>query len=115
MNNKPHKQMIELVALFKALGDPTRMRLIRMLASGMATKVSVIELAQKLGISQPAVSQHLKILKNVGIVEPQREGYYVYYLINTDTLKHYKEMIDNMFEMVFTKCAFFPNCEVQDE
>ncbi|WP_093793979.1 ArsR/SmtB family transcription factor [Sporomusa acidovorans] len=56
------------------------------LASFFATNVNevfcVSDVAQQLGISQPAASQHIKILKNVGILEENRRGFRVFYTIN---------------------------------
>lgn len=75
-----------MAEIFKALGDPTRLRILRMLASHPDQKVCVGCIAQRLGISQPAASQHLKVLKNVGLAEPNREGFRVHYAIDRDAL-----------------------------
>ena len=97
--------------VFKALGDPTRLRIIRMLASNMERSLCVIALAQRLGISQPAVSQHLKVLKNIGILEPNRQGFHVHYTINKEILAEYKEKIDELFKMAFEKCPEYNTCK----
>ncbi len=94
-----------LAEVFKALGDPTRLKLIKILASGMTKDVRVVDIAEKLGISQPAVSQHLKILRSVGILIAEREGYRVHYHIDVEVFKKYKHLIDSMFEMAFNKCG----------
>ena len=101
------KKMSEV---FKALGDPTRLRIIRMLASNMENNLCVADLAKKLGITQPAASQHIKVLKNVGILEPNRNGYHIYYNINTDVLTKYLENMDELFKMAFMKCPKYGNC-----
>ena len=88
--------VIEMSEVFKALGDPTRLRIIRMLASKMESDLSVSDMANKLGITQPAASQHIKVLKNIGILESNRDGYYIYYDLNVDVLKEYKENIDSL-------------------
>jgi ArsR family transcriptional regulator len=106
--NEQMQKMKELVRFFKAFGDPTRMRLIRAIASGMADKISVNDLAQKLGVSQPTVSQHLRILRDIDLIEPHREGYHVYYRINTEVLEKFKKMNNKMLEVIFTKCDNFP-------
>jgi DNA-binding transcriptional ArsR family regulator len=105
------QQMKELVNLFKALGDQTRMRLLRAIASGMADQISVNDLAKMLQVSQPTVSQHLRILKNVDLIEPERDGYHIYYRINLETMEKHKRQINEMFDVVFTKCSSFPHCE----
>ena len=81
-----------------------------MLASSMVDELCVAELAGKLGVTQPAASQHIRVLKNIGILEPNRVGYRVFYTINTDLLKEYKDLIDAMFELAFQKCEQFPQC-----
>ncbi len=109
--NEHMKKMKELVRFFKAFSDPTRMRLIRAIASGMADKINVNALAEKLGVAQPTVSQHLRILRDIDLIESERDGYNVYYKINKDTLNKYKIMNEQMLKIIFTKCDQFPNCE----
>lgn len=60
-----------LDAVFAALADPTRRAILERLAQGEAT---VTELAAPLDISQPAVSKHLKVLQQAGLVSVSREG-----------------------------------------
>jgi ArsR family transcriptional regulator len=97
--------------IFKALGDPTRLRIIRMLASKMEDKLCVVDLAKKLGITQPSASQHIKILKSVSILEPNRIGFHVYYSVNAEVLNSYKEDIDKLFKIVFEKCPKYGKCK----
>lgn len=69
----------QICKAFKALGEPTRLKIIKMLAiQGMC----VCELSEVLGMLQPRVSQHLKILKEAELVEETKEGYWVYYSLN---------------------------------
>ena len=58
--------VLKMSEVFRALSDPTRLRIIRMLASNMESDLCVVDLAKKVGISQPALSQHIRILKNHG-------------------------------------------------
>lgn len=109
--NEQFEKMKELILFYKAFSDQTRMRLIRTIASGMADKISVNDLAKQLGVAQPTVSQHLRILRNIDLIEPEREGYNVYYRINKGTLAKYQKMNDAMLEVIFTKCDQFPHCE----
>lgn len=102
---------VELVELFKILGDLSRLRIIRMLASGMESRICVDGIAKKLGISQSAVSQHMRIMKSIRIVEGKKKGSHVYYDINTKKLKEYKQLIDEMFELAFRKCPIYPDCD----
>lgn len=68
--------MDDLVAQLKALAEPTRLRIASLLARG---ELTVSELVQVLGQSQPRVSRHLKLLTSSGLVERLPEGVYVFY------------------------------------
>ena len=85
-------ELTEVANIFKALADPTRLRLIRLLASNMEEKLSVSDLAKKLHITQPAATQHLNILKNIGILYSNKERPRIYYYLNLDQLKKHYEL-----------------------
>lgn len=104
-------QVRKMADVFKALGDPTRLRIIRMLASNPEDTLCVADLAAKLGGTQPAASQHIKALKNIGILEANKVGFRVYYRINTNVLLTYKADMDKLFEMAFTHCPRMGTCE----
>src|SRR5665647_3976317 len=72
----------EMAGTFKALGDLTRLRIIHLLSTDTSGTLGVGELAARLNISQPAVSQHLKTLRSEGLVDSRREGFYTYYTID---------------------------------
>jgi DNA-binding transcriptional ArsR family regulator len=90
----------ELAETFKALSDPTRLRLVRLLserASGNHTPdecgggpLCVNALARKLGITQSAVSQHLRILRQTGLVRGERRGSFVHYSLDSGGLDKYR-------------------------
>ena len=105
----------EITIIFKTLCDPNRLRIIRMLASNMVDTLTVSELAKKLSITQPAASQHIKILKNIHLLEPNKQGYRVYYHINLNVLTEIKKSIDAMFELVYEKCSKFETCRGHDD
>ena len=76
---------------FKVLSVETRIKIIELLKAG---PLSVNTIAEALGISQSAVSQHLRILKHAGLVADERRGYHIYYSLNKDKLDNYqKELI----------------------
>jgi ArsR family transcriptional regulator len=104
-------KVVMMSEIFKALGDPTRLRIIRMLASKMEGNLCVINLAKRLGITQPAVSQHIKVLKSIGILKPNRRGFRVHYSIDADVLSTYKKDIDELFKMAFKKCLKYGECK----
>jgi DNA-binding transcriptional ArsR family regulator len=105
----------KMAEVFKALGDPTRLRIIRMLASNPEDTLCVADLADRLGSTQPAASQHIKVLKNVGILEANKVGFRVYYRINTDVMLAYKTELDELFKLAFTHCSKIGACEEEDD
>ena len=95
------KQMAEV---FKALGDANRMYLIYLLASDGKERICVTELAEQLGISQPAVSRHLSTLRHAGIVKAEKDGNHIYYTFDREAMVRYKVNIDLLFGNVMQKC-----------
>ncbi len=95
----------ELEELFKALGNINRLILIYKMTSGELEKVSVTEMANMMGLTQPAASQHLKILKTARILTAERRGNYIYYTFNHSAMINHKEKIDFLFSCVLTKCS----------
>lgn len=73
--------MEPLLDLFRALADPTRLRMVGLLA---AMELSVGELAQVLGQSQPRVSRHVRILGDAGIADRRKEGSWVFLTLSAD-------------------------------
>lgn len=66
--------------IFHALADPTRRAIFERLAQGES---SVKDLVARFDVSQPAVSQHLRVLRNVGLARERRAGRYAYYRAET--------------------------------
>jgi DNA-binding transcriptional ArsR family regulator len=89
---------------FKALGDLTRLQIIYLLATDTSGTLGVSELAARLGISQPAVSQHLKTLKTEGLVDSRREGFYIYYTVNRERMVEFREHFELMYASVMANC-----------
>jgi Predicted transcriptional regulators len=69
----------ELAKIFKALGDPVRLRLLSMIASRAGGEVCVCELTPAFELSQPTISHHLKLLRQAGLIDCERRGTWVYY------------------------------------
>jgi ArsR family transcriptional regulator len=82
---------LPLADRFQALADPTRLRIVALLR---LMELSVGELAQVLGQSQPRVSRHLKILADAGVLERRKEGSWVFLTLGDP------ERVDPMFELV---------------
>jgi ArsR family transcriptional regulator, lead/cadmium/zinc/bismuth-responsive transcriptional repressor len=69
----------ELVETFRALGDPTRVRILDALSHG---ELCVCDLAALVGMSESAVSHQLRLLRNLRLVRPRREGRMVFYALD---------------------------------
>ncbi|MGW1065084.1 ArsR/SmtB family transcription factor [Streptomyces aureus] len=72
-------QAAELAKLFKALGDPVRLRLMSMIVSRAGGEVCVCDLTPAFDLSQPTISHHLKLLRQAGLIDCERRGTWVYY------------------------------------
>ncbi|MFE1174379.1 ArsR/SmtB family transcription factor [Streptomyces sp. NPDC058773] len=72
-------QAVELSKVFKALGDPVRLRLLSMIASKAGGEVCVCDLTPAFDLSQPTISHHLKLLRQAGLIDCERRGTWVYY------------------------------------
>ena len=79
-------QAVELERLFKALADRQRVRIVNVLA-GADDAVCVCKLMPALGLAQPTVSYHLKLLTEAGLLERERRGRYTYYRIAEGALE----------------------------
>ena len=82
----------ELSEVFKALSDPTRLNLVKLL-NDQEGALCVNALARELGVSQSAVSQHLRVLRQVGLVTGERRGSSVHYSLSQDGLELYKSRV----------------------
>ena len=88
MNYNSGQEIKDQAALFAVLGDPTRLKLLRLLQrQRVPDALCVNALAAVLGVSQSAVSQHLRALKKVGLVNGQRRGNRVHYFITPEGLE----------------------------
>jgi DNA-binding transcriptional ArsR family regulator len=100
-----------IIEFFKALSDLSRLRIIRILASCEQDQYCVADLAKKLGITQPAVSQHLRVLRNAGIVEPRKVGFRVYYATNREKLQAHKANMDALCQLSEVPCPASTTCD----
>ena len=79
--------------IFKALGDPTRLRLLKLLCEQRKPDALCVNaLVGLLGVSQPAISQHLRVLKSAGLVKGERRGYHVHYAVDPEAIKTYQKL-----------------------
>lgn len=75
-----------LARMFKALGDPTRVRLLSMIAAHTDAEACVCDLTEPVGLSQPTVSHHMKQLVDAGLVTREQRGKWAYYALVPHTL-----------------------------
>lgn len=71
----------ELASAFKAIADPARLKLLSFIASQPSGESCVCFLTEPLGLAQPTVSHHLKVLYEAGLLERERRGTWMYYRI----------------------------------
>ncbi len=84
---------------FAALGDPTRRAIFERLAGGPR---SVGELAAEVPVSRPAVSQHLKVLKEAGLVEDRAEGTRRVYRVDPGGVGAMRDYLDRFWDQALT-------------
>ena len=85
--------MKEAAELFKILSVDKRIEIIELLKKG---DTSVNAMAEALGITQSAVSQHLRVLKAAGVVKNKRQGYWIYYSLNKDVLEKCRQRLNRI-------------------
>jgi DNA-binding transcriptional ArsR family regulator len=96
MDNKKLKERAELLS---ALADPTRLKLLQILCCQDPPGCRCVNnLSHLLGISQPAVSQHMRVLKSVGLVIGERRGFRMHYLIDPEGLKRCQELLSTALQ-----------------
>ncbi len=76
----------DLAALFKALGDPVRVRMLAALAHDPARQICACDFVAIAGKSQPTVSHHLKLLREAGLIRGERRGTWIWYSLVPERL-----------------------------
>lgn len=72
--------------VFKALGDPTRVRLLSLIAAGAGGEACICDLTEPVGLSQGTVSHHMKLLADAGLVTREQRGKWAYFALNVDAM-----------------------------
>lgn len=91
-----------MVVQLKAVSDPNRLKLLAYLKKG---EVCVCDFVELLDISQPAVSQQLKKLKDAGIILERRKGTWKHYRLNEGQQPYIQAVIDQLDEMPTISCT----------
>jgi len=83
----------DLARFYKALGDDTRLGLVELLAQQEPGRALCVgRLAQELEVSPSTVSQHLRVLKDLGLVRGERRGYHIHYYLEEEHLAAYQDL-----------------------
>jgi ArsR family transcriptional regulator, arsenate/arsenite/antimonite-responsive transcriptional repressor len=77
---------VALASIFKVLGDPARLRLLSLIAAKPGAEACVCDLTEPLGLSQPTVSHHLRVLHGSGLLDRERRGNWIYYALRPEAL-----------------------------
>ena len=75
-----------LAWVFKALADPARVKLVSLIAASEGGEACICDLTEPLGLSQPTVSHHMKLLVDSGLVSRDQRGKWAYYRVNSEAL-----------------------------
>jgi ArsR family transcriptional regulator, arsenate/arsenite/antimonite-responsive transcriptional repressor len=88
------QQAASLAAVFKALSDPIRLRLLSMIASHDGGEACVCDLTPTFDVSEPTISHHLKVLRGAGLVTSERRASWVYYRAVPQALSGLSDLLD---------------------
>ncbi len=88
--------------VLKAIAEETRMKIITLL---LQCNYCVCALARKLGMSEAAVSQHIKILRGAGLLTGEKTGYFVHYSVNRNVLQELTQDIENLISIDRKTCS----------
>jgi ArsR family transcriptional regulator len=91
----PEERCTQLAQVFRALGDPIRVRLLSLIASHPGGEMCVCELVGAFDLTQPAISHHLKVLRAAGLVASERRGTWVYYRVRAGWTEALQGFIDH--------------------
>jgi ArsR family transcriptional regulator, arsenate/arsenite/antimonite-responsive transcriptional repressor len=77
----------ELAGVFKAVGDPVRLRLLSLIAAHAGGEACVCDLSGAFELSGPTISHHLKVLREAGLIEGERRATWIYYRVRPQVLR----------------------------
>ena len=87
------EQADQVASLLKALADPVRLRLMSLVAAHAGGEACVCDLTEAFDLSQPTISHHLKVLHELGLLDREKRGVWVYYRLNADALRNLGTLI----------------------
>jgi ArsR family transcriptional regulator len=84
----------DIASLLKAVADPTRLQILALIRQGENSQACTCDLTGPLNLSQPTISHHMKKLTEVGLLEAERKGTWVYYRINQKLWSQIAQLFD---------------------
>ena len=87
-------QSVDLARVFKAMGDPVRLRLLSLIASHARGEACVCDLTDVFDLSGPTISHHLKVLREAGLIAGERRGTWVYYRVRPELLARVSAVLE---------------------
>jgi ArsR family transcriptional regulator, arsenate/arsenite/antimonite-responsive transcriptional repressor len=87
-------QAVELSRVFKAMGDPVRLRLLSLIASHEGGEACVCDLTGVFDLTGPTISHHLKVLREAGLISGERRGTWVYYRALPEALRRASAVLE---------------------
>jgi ArsR family transcriptional regulator len=87
------EEAARLADAMRVLADPARLRLLSLVAAGPGGEACVCNLVNPMGLSQPTVSHHLKVLHEAGLLARERRGRWVYYSVRPERLEPIREAL----------------------
>ncbi|APU15921.1 MULTISPECIES: ArsR/SmtB family transcription factor [Actinoalloteichus] len=87
------EQASELAKVFKAVGDPIRLRLLSLIASHAGGEACVCDLTGAFDLTGPTISHHLKVLREAGLITGERRATWVYYRVRPEMLTRLSEVL----------------------
>lgn len=79
--------------IFKALGDPVRLRILAIISESEAQEVCVCDLEPQFTLSQPTISHHLKLLREAGLITGERRGTWSFYRLVPERMREASDLL----------------------
>lgn len=90
----------DLARMFKAIGDPVRLRMLSLIASHEGGESCVCDISPAFDLSQPTISHHLKVLRESGLLDCERRGTWVYYRVVPSALAQLSAILSSESDVV---------------
>lgn len=86
-------EALQLATAFRVLGDPARLRILSLIAARSSGEMCVCEMVEPLGLTQPTVSHHLKVLHAAGLLRREKRGTWAFYAVVPERLEALRDAL----------------------